>query len=193
MRSWPSKARTIAIGVAAIAGVAYPFAVYFYRECLPAAVFVAAALLLMGIQLTVLRSPLAKLWRVPLLISAILTIVIALLDQNVAREAYPVVRSLAVSAIFCWTLISPPSLVERFARLRRPNLPDTAIRYCRNVTIIWAVWLATNAAVAMSLVMKGDLRSWTIWTGGVSYAISGLIFAGEFGFRFLFLDRQKRP
>jgi len=110
----------------------------------------------------------------------------------VAKEAYPVVRSLAVSAIFCWTLISPPSLVERFARLRRPYLPASAIRYCRNVTIIWAVWLAINAAVAMTLVVKGDLRSWTIWTGGVSYAISGLIFAGEFGFRFLFLESPKR-
>src|SRR4051812_6608274 len=102
MRSWLSNARKLAIGIAAVAGVVYPFAVYFNRDRLPPAVFVAAALLLIGIQLTVLRSPLAKLWRVPLLISAILTIVIALLDQNVAREAYPVVRSLAVSAIFCW-------------------------------------------------------------------------------------------
>jgi len=193
MQSWSSNARSLAIGVAAVAGVAYPFAVYFYRDHLPPAVFVAAALLLMGIQLTAFRSSLAELWRVPLLISAILTVVIALLDQNVAKEAYPVVRSLAVSAIFCWTLISPPSLVERFARLRRPHLPDTAIRYCRNVTIIWVVWLAINAAVAMSLVVHGDLRSWAIWTGGVSYIISGLIFAGEFGFRMLFLEREKRP
>jgi uncharacterized membrane protein len=122
-----------------------------------------------------------------------MTIVIALLDQNVAREVYPVVRSLAVSAIFCWTLISPPSLVERFARIRQPNLPDAVIRYCRNVSIIWAIWLAINAVVAMSLVVWGDLRSWAVWTGGVSYAISGLIFAGEFGFRFLILERQKRP
>jgi uncharacterized membrane protein len=154
---------------------------------------VAAALFLVGLQLTVLRSPLAKLWRVPLLISAALTVAIAFLDQNVAQEAYPVVRSLSVAAIFGWTLISPPSLVERFARLRRPHLPDSAVRYCRNVTVIWAVWLAANAAVATALVARGDLRSWAIWTGAVSYVISGLIFVGEFGFRFLFLEHRQRP
>jgi uncharacterized membrane protein len=193
MRSWPNRTRTVAIGIAVVAGVAYPFAVYFYRDRLPAAVLVAAALFLVGLQLTVLRSPLAKLWRVPLLISAALTVAIAFLDQNVAQEAYPVVRSLAVAAIFGWTLISPPSLVERFARLRRPHLPDSAVRYCRNVTVIWAVWLAANAAVATALVARGDLRSWAIWTGAVSYVISGLIFVGEFGFRFLFLEHRQRP
>jgi uncharacterized membrane protein len=193
MRSWPSRTRAIAIGIAVVAGVAYPFAVYFYRDRLPAAVLVAAALFLVGLQLTVLRSPLAKLWRVPLLISAALTVAIAFLDQNVAQEAYPVVRSLSVAAIFGWTLISPPSLVERFARLRRPHLPDSAVRYCRNVTVIWAVWLAANAAVATALVARGDLRSWAIWTGAVSYVISGLIFVGEFGFRFLFLEHRQRP
>jgi|AraplaMF_Col_mMF_1032025.scaffolds.fasta_scaffold00081_5 uncharacterized membrane protein len=193
MQSWPSKARIIAIGFAAAAGIAYPFAVYFYRDRLPAVAFVAAALLLLGLQLSVLRSSMARLWRVPLLISAILTVAIAFLDQNVAREAYPVVRSLAASAIFCWTLVSPPSLVERFARITQSDLPEAAVRYCRTVTIIWAVWLAANAAIATALVARGDLKSWAIWTGILSYVISGLIFAGEFGYRFLFLKSAKRP
>jgi uncharacterized membrane protein len=160
---------------------------------LPAVAFVAAALLLLGLQLSVLRSSMARLWRVPLLISAILTVAIAFLDQNVAREAYPVVRSLAASAIFCWTLVSPPSLVERFARITQSDLPEAAVRYCRTVTIIWAVWLAANAAIATALVARGDLKSWAIWTGILSYVISGLIFAGEFGYRFLFLKSAKRP
>lgn len=193
MQSWPSKARILAIGFAAVAGVAYPFAVYFYRDRLPAAAFVAAALLLLGLQLAVLRSPAARLWRVPLVISAVLTVAVALLDQNVAREAYPVVRSLAVCAIFAWTLISPPSLIERFARIRHSDLPQAAVRYCRNVTIIWAVWLAANAAIATALVARGDLKAWAIWTGILSYVVSGLIFAGEFGYRILILDSRKRP
>jgi uncharacterized membrane protein len=192
MRSWPSKARVLAIGFAAAAGIAYPFAVYFYRDRLPAAAFVAAALLLIGLQLGLLRSSMARLWRVPLLISAILTIAIAFLDGNLAREAYPVVRSLAASAIFCWTLVSPPSLIERFARLTRAHLPETAVQYCRNVTIVWAVWLAANAAIATALAARGDLKSWAIWTGLLSYLVSGLLFAGEFGYRFLFLENRKR-
>ncbi|GAB2179342.1 COG4648 family protein [Dongia sp. agr-C8] len=193
MRFWPSKARILAIGPAAAAGIAYPFAVYFYRDRLPASAFVTAALLLLGLQIMVLRPSVARLWRVPLLISAALTVAIALLDQNVAREAYPVVCSLAAASVFGWTLVSPPSLIERFARLTRPHLPETAIRYCRNVTVIWAVWLAANAAIATALVARGDLMGWAIWTGLLSYLISGLLFAGEFGYRLLFLEGRKRP
>jgi uncharacterized membrane protein len=188
--------RILAVAASALvaaAGLAYPFLIYFYGDRVPPVVFVAGALVLIGLQLTVLRSPLARLWRAPLLLSAVLTILVALLDQRLAREAYPAVRSLSVAAVFAWSLMSPPSLIERFARLRHPALPDAARSYCRNVTLLWAGWLVLNAAIAAALAVRGDVGSWAIWTGGVSYAISGLLFVGEFGYRMLVLEKQARP
>jgi uncharacterized membrane protein len=197
MRSSRSRSRalaaTAAVALVTIAGIAYPFSIYFFGDRVKPAVFVAGALVLIGLQLTVLRSPVAKLWRVPLLLSAVLTIVVAFLDQNLAKEAYPVVRSLAVALVFGWSLVSPPSLIERFARLRHPELPPQATRYCRNVTVIWTIWLTVNGVIAAALAVWGDVKSWAIWTGAISYAISGLLFLGEFGYRSLFLERRARP
>jgi len=197
MRSSRSSVRALAatatVALVAVAGVAYPFLIYFYGDRVPPAVFVAGALILIGLQLTVLRSPVAKLWRMPLILSAVLTIAVAFLDQSLAKEAYPVVRSLAVASVFGWSLISPPSLVERIARVRYPELPALAIRHCRNVTVLWAVWLTLNAAVAAALALSGDVKTWAIWTGAVSYGISGLLFVGELGYRTLVLERRARP
>jgi uncharacterized membrane protein len=192
MPSWRSRARLLAIAGSAISGVAYPFAVYFYRDRFPALAFVAAALLLIAVRLMALNSPLARLWRIPLLLSALLMIAVAVLDRGLAKQAYPVVQCFAVSAIFAWTLISPPSLIERFARLRHAEMTSEATRYCRNVTVLWAGWLAINGAVAAVLAFGDDLRYWTIWTGIASYMISGLIFMAELGFRLLVLKRHER-
>ena len=197
MRSSRSRGRALAatavVALVTVAGVAYPFLIYLYGDRVRPAVFVAGGLVLIGLQLTVLRSPVARLWRVPLLLSAALTVALALLDQKLAREAYPVVTSLAVALVFAWSLVSPPSLVERFARIRHPDLPASGIRYCRNVTVLWAVWLTLNAAIAAGLAVSGDVKRWAIWTGAVSYAISGLLFLGEFGYRMLVVQRRARP
>jgi uncharacterized membrane protein len=197
MRSSRSRARSIAtaftVAFVAVAGFAYPFLVYFYGDRVRPAIFVAGALALAALQLTVLRSQVARLWRVPLILSAVLTVAIMFLDQRLARDAYPVIRSLGAAAVFAWSLASPPSLIERFARLRHSELPSGAIRYCRNVTLLWAIWLTLNAAIAATLALAGDVRIWAIWTGGISYAISGILFAGEFGYRMLVLERRQHP
>jgi uncharacterized membrane protein len=197
MRSWRNSTRSIASGltfaVVAAGGVCYPFLIFFYGDRVRPVVFVAGALALTALQLSVLRSPVARLWRVPLMLSAMVTVAIMLLDQGLAREAYPVVRSFGAAAIFAWSLISPPSLIERFARLRYPELPDGAVRYCRKVTVIWAVWLTLNGVIAAVLALKGEVQIWALWTGAVSYVISGSLFLGEFGYRTLVLQRRAQP
>jgi uncharacterized membrane protein len=196
MRSWWSNPRSIGTGlvfaVVAAGGVCYPFLIFFYGDRVRPAIFVAGGLVLTALQLSLLRSPVARLWRVPLMLSALVTIAIMLLDQSLAREAYPVVRSWGAAAIFAWSLVSPPSLIERFARLRYSDLPQEGVRYCRKVTVIWAVWLALNGAIAATLALRGELRLWVLWTGAISYVISGSLFLGEFAYRTLVLQRRVR-
>ncbi len=163
--------------------MAYPIVLYFTRDQLPPLAFVIA-----GISLVLLRAGLAhdvrlRSWRVPLLFALALMLAIALLDAELGARFYPVVMSLAAAAVFGVTLLNPPSLIERLARLKAADLPDQAISYCRTVTWVWTIWLLLNAAIAAALALAGMDAAWALWTGIVAYVIGGILLAGEWIFR----------
>jgi uncharacterized membrane protein len=170
----------------------YALGVYLFHDQVSAAVFIAAALGLIALRLLFWRSPIARLWRLPLAVAAVVIMIVALADQHMAAKAYPVVMSLAAASVFAISLARPPSLIERFARIRRPILPDGAADYCRKVTMIWAAWLVANAAIAAALGAWASLELWTLWTGLLSYFGSGTLFFGEIAFRRLFIERARR-
>ena len=64
-------------------------------------------------------------------------------------KLYPVLVNTAMLSVFGYSLIFPPSMVERLARLREPELPPEAIGYTRRVTQLWSVFFALNGAAAL--------------------------------------------
>jgi uncharacterized membrane protein len=173
----------VIVVVVAMLGIAYPFAVYYMRGSISARSFVLLALCLLALRVFTARSDMARLWRVPLFLMALVLVTTTLLDANLAEKAYPALMSLTGAVTFIWSLFQPPSLIERFARLRRRDLPLAAIAYCRIVTIIWALWFVINAATATGLALWGSLELWTLWTGLLSYLAMGLLIVGEFAVR----------
>ena len=171
----------------------YALGVYLFHDKVSTAVFIAAALGLIVLRLLLSRSPIARLWRLPLGFAALAIVLVALADEHMAAKAYPVAMNLAAAATFAISLIRPPSLIERFARIRKPVLPDGAVPYCRNLTMIWAGWLVVNAAVAAALGAWASLEAWTLWTGVFSYIGSGLLFFGEMIYRRLTIVESQRP
>jgi uncharacterized membrane protein len=165
------------------ASLAYPAAVYFGRSAVPPLTFVAAAVLLMTLRIVTLDVPAAREQRGLLIASAVVLVILAVLDPPVAAKTYPVVMSAAVAAVFGMSLAHPPSLVERYARLRHPELPPEGRVYCRAVTTVWTAWLSLNALVALVLAVFGSEAAWALWTGIIAYVIMGLLFAGEFVLR----------
>ena len=173
-------------GLAAIllvASLAYPAAVYFGRSAVPPLTFVAAAVLLMTLRTITLNASAARQQRGLLIASAATLVILAALDPPVAAKAYPVVMSAAVAALFGMSLAHPPSLIERYARLRQPDLPPEARDYCRAVTMVWTAWLLLNALIALALAVFGSDAAWALWTGVIAYLIMGLLLAGEFVLR----------
>jgi uncharacterized membrane protein len=171
----------------------YALGVYLFHDEVSAAVFIAAALGLIALRLLLWRSPMARLWRLPLAFAAVAIMIVALADQNMATKAYPVVMNLAAASVFAMSLVHPPSLIERFARIRRPAFPAEAVDYCRKLTMIWAGWLVVNAIIAAALGAWASLEIWTLWTGVFSYIGSGALFFGEMVFRRVFVERSRRP
>ena len=76
-------------------------------------------------------------------------------------------------------------MVERLARLREPELPDSAIRYTRQVTQVWCLFFMLNGLIAASLTLWAPLSWWTLYNGLIAYGLMGLLFAIEW------LIRQK--
>ena len=93
---------------------------------------------------------------------------------------YPVMISFGLCSVFALSLWFPPPLIERFARLKEPDLPPAAIRYCRKVTWVWAVFLTINGVIALSTVLYGDRDIWALYNGLISYILIGLVFGAEF-------------
>jgi uncharacterized membrane protein len=162
-----------------VASLAYPAAVYLGRSAVPPLAFVAVALLLMTLRIVTLDLAAARDQRGLLIASAVALAALAVLAPAVAAKAYPVVMSAAVAAAFGMSLVHPPSLIERFARLRQPDLPPEGKIWCRAVTMVWTAWLAVNAVVALLLAIFGSDAAWALWTGLIAYLIMGLLLAGE--------------
>jgi uncharacterized membrane protein len=144
-----------------VASLAYPAAVYFGRSAVPPLIFVAVALLLMAVRTVTLDVSAARAQRGMLMASAVVLIILAALDPPVGAKAYPVVMSAAFAAAFGISLVYPPSLIERLARLREPELPPEAQAYCRAVTMIWTAWLCVNTLVALILALFGSDEAWS--------------------------------
>lgn len=164
-------------------GLAYPLLVYCGHGTVPPTVFILAALVLIVIRSAMAPSgPLALSHPTALVAGAALGIV-SLVDQRLAALAYPSLISFAFATAFGLSLRHPPSLIERFARLRQPELPDSAAAYCTHVTLLWALWLLANGLIATVLAFSGNIELWLLWTSLINYLVSGALLGGEWLFR----------
>jgi len=164
-------------------GLAYPFLVYFGLRVLPpgylaigVAVFIALRIALRGRK----GREDNKLWFVA---GAAVTLIVITGSPLVGLKAYPILMSLSFAAVFGYSLLWPPTVVERIARLRDPGLPFTLDPYLRKVTIAWLTFFIANASISAATALGGNLKLWTLYNGLLSYLIMGAIFAGEFVIR----------
>jgi uncharacterized membrane protein len=105
-------------------------------------------------------------------------------------KLYPVLVNTAMLGIFGYSLIFPPSMVERLARLREPDLPPEAIGYTRHVTQVWCVFFALNGSVALITALWASPATWWLYNGLIAYLLMGLLFAGEYFTRWHFKTRH---
>ena len=164
-----------------LAGVLYPFVVYFGTEKVAPPIF---ALVLGAIWMirapSLLRQPGGR-WMVG--ISLLYCVLLMFTGEAVLLRWYPVLINLFLLAAFGWSLIYGPPFVERFARLREPNLPPAAVRYTRVVTWVWVGFFAFNGSMSAALTLWAPLSWWMLYNGMISYALMGMLFAGEWVFR----------
>lgn len=90
---------------------------------------------------------------------------------------YPVFVNASLLVLFGVTLLRPPSMAERLARLREPALPAHAVEYTRKVTIAWCGFFLMNGSIAAATSLWGTDAQWALYNGGIAYGLMG-VFAG---------------
>jgi acyl-coenzyme A synthetase/AMP-(fatty) acid ligase/3-hydroxymyristoyl/3-hydroxydecanoyl-(acyl carrier protein) dehydratase len=87
--------------------------------------------------------------------------------------------------VFGFTLFSPPSMIFRFATFQDKSIVGSLAEkrvegYCRKVTLVWCGFFILNGGIASYTIFSGSDILWSIYNGGISYILMGLLFAGEF-------------
>lgn len=90
-------------------------------------------------------------------------------------KLYPVAVNAFMLVMFASTIVRPPSAIERLARLSEPDLPEVAIAYTRKVTLVWCAFFLVNGCIALATAVWGTEAQWTLYNGGIAYALMGLI------------------
>lgn len=138
-------------------------------------------LLLVGSMLLAWRMPRAR--GVALAVAAMLLLLGLLGQPELGMRFYPVGVSLAMLLLFGSSLVSGMPVIEQIARLKDPQLPDTAIPYTRKVTWIWCLFFVVNGSIAAWTALYGSMQQWLSYNGLISYCLMGLMFAGEWCLR----------
>lgn len=107
---------------------------------------------------------------------------VALTDAPGFFKLYPILVSCLLLMQFGMSLLSPPTVIERFALLSRRGipLPPEAVIYCRKVTKVWMWFFCFNIVVSACTALSGSWLIWTWYNGFISYILIGLLMAGEF-------------
>ena len=165
--------------------IAYPVLVYFGLLYLEAR-FVALILVILVAARLVLAKQLGGRTRLApqILVSLGAALIIGFLafisNSKEFLKYYPVLMSVVMLALFFSSILRPPSVIERLARIRTPDLPPEAVLYTRKVTLVWCGFFVLNGAVSLYTCLATNMEIWALYNGLISYILMGVLFAGEF-------------
>lgn len=175
--------------------ISYPVAVYFGLQSLEPRVFGILLLFILLLRhARLLRSLVTSLNRsdwLALLTLGILSAAITVFNSETLLRLYPACVNLIMLATFTKTLFAPPTMIERFARLSKPDLSPAGVLYTRRVTQVWCLFFFANGIVAAASAFS-TREWWLIYNGLIAYLLIGILFSGEWLIRKWFIDRENR-
>jgi uncharacterized membrane protein len=174
------KNKTLAV-ITFFVGISYPFIVYFGLCVSPpkTIAFCLIALLL----LRLIWGKIEKKNNLELFVFAgavVLTLVLLPLNEMLAIKIYPLTISFGLAVVFSYSILRPPTIIERIARRMAPNLNERGVRYTRQVTKAWVIFFIVNGAISAWTAIYANIDVWLLYNGFISYILMGLLFSLEF-------------
>ncbi len=132
-------------------------------------------------------------WR-PMLSSALFLlagILCFVFNEKVFLKLYSVSVSATMLFVFGSSLVFKPNIIFRFACLGDKTLKGSSFErqvddYCKKVTVVWCVFFVLNGSISVFTALHDfgndalNDKIWSVYNGGISYVLMGLLFAVEF-------------
>jgi len=155
----------------------YPFFIYWGLQNYDVRVLFPILLILLALRWAT-GSALGERKIVVATLIGLIVIVLAA-GYQLGLKFYPVLINAGFLALFASSLFSPPTIVERLARLKEPDLPDSAISYTRKVTWLWSGFFLVNGSIAAVTALWGSDEVWMVYNGMIAYMLIATLTAGE--------------
>ncbi len=162
--------------LASLLMLAYPVLVYVGLARFEPRVLALLLALVAVVRAAVTRE---RVWFVAAIGGMALAGIAAVINDAIALKLYPALINGTLLLLFGRSLLKPPSMVERLARLREPDLPPAAIAYTRRVTQVWCGFFVVNGAIALYTALMASAATWALYNGLIAYLLMALLFAGE--------------
>ena len=167
----------------ALLWIAYPLLVYFGLQFIQprylALLLIAALLLRAPHAARNLLSGFGGAERLMLGALLGLSVLAGVANSETLLRLYPFAMNLGMFALFALSLKRPPSMIERLARLEEPDLSAAAVRYTRDLSIIWCVFLSANACIALYTALWTSREIWALYNALIAYMLMGALLLGE--------------
>ena len=100
-------------------------------------------------------------------------------NSSIGLKFYPVIINAGSLGVFIWSLIFPPNIIERFARMQHGDLSDRKLNYTRKVAMVWCLFFVFNGSTAAYLAIYGSDSQWALYNGLIAYILMAVLFSCE--------------
>lgn len=160
-----------------ILSICYPFMVYWGLQNYDAKLLLPLILILLALRwLTGVGVTEHKVVIITLFGIVILALV---WGSQLSLKFYPVLMNLGFLTLFASSLFSPPTIVERLARMKEPELSPEAVVYTHKVTQVWSVFFLLNGTIAAITALWTSDKIWMLYNGFIAYLLIGALAGGE--------------
>ena len=160
-----------------VLSIAYPFLVYWGLQHYSASALLPLLLVLLGLRWIAGGKSFER--GILIAIMAFLIVIALVWGQRLGLKFYPVMVNLGFFCLFAGSLIFPPPIVERLARLRHPDLPPRGVAYTHKVTWVWTLFFVVNGSLAAWTAVWASEEVWVLYNGFIAYLLIGMLAGGE--------------
>jgi uncharacterized membrane protein len=115
------------------------------------------------------------------------SVLTAVTDSELALRCYPALVNMGLLLSFSATLVRPPSMIERFARMHLTEITPRVVAHTRRVTQLWCAMFVLNGVLALYTALACSREVWAAFNGLVSYLLVGTLIVGEWLYRRVFI------